>query len=54
MCPARKCYGRLLFEGLDELDQIAFICCGARENVHVVRHNAIGMDEKRAGYGVSS
>ena len=54
MRPARKCDCGLLFEGFHELDQVAFIRRSARKDVHVVGHNAIRMDEKRAGRGVSS
>jgi len=45
-----ECGSGFLFEGFDEFDQIAFIL--RRQNMHVVRHEAIGVNEKSAGGGI--
>jgi len=49
-----ECSSGFLFEGFDELDQIAFVRRRCRQNMNVVRHEAIGVNEKSAGGGVFS
>ncbi len=54
MRASRKCDCGVLFERLYEFDQIALILRASREEVHVVGHNAVGVDEERASIRVFS
>ena len=54
MCASGELYARVLLEGFDEFDQVAFVRCTCGEQMHVVRHDAICMDEKRAKAGMFS
>lgn len=49
MRAAREFMGSLLFEGFDERHQIAFIGGRGRQDVQVIGHDAIGMDEESTG-----
>jgi len=54
MRASRECDCGVLFERLYEFDQVAFVRCASREEMHVVGHNAVGVDEKRASIRVFS
>lgn len=54
MCATSKLEGGFLLEGFDEFDQVAFLRGPNRQKMHVVRHDAIRMYEKRANAGVFS
>lgn len=49
-----ECSSGFLFEGFDEFDQIAFVGCRGGQNMRVVRHEAISVNEKSAGGGMFS
>ncbi len=47
-----KLDGGFLFEGFDELCQVAFVRGASHEQMQVVRHNAVSVDEERAKAGM--
>ncbi len=49
-----KLNGGFLLKRFDEFDQVTFVCGAYREEMHVVRHDAIRVDKKRAKRGVFS
>jgi len=49
-----ECGSGFLFKRFDELDEIAFVGRRGRQNMRVVGHEAIGVNEKSAGGGVFS
>jgi len=52
MCASLELERRFLFEGFDELYEVAFVCCGGSQRVQMVRHEAVGMDKKVASGSV--
>ena len=54
MGAASKIEGGFLLERFDELDQVAFIRPASGQQMHVVRHDAICVNEERAYSGVFS
>jgi len=54
MRSAHEFGGGFLLERFNELDQIARFRCTDRQDVDVVRHNAIGVNEETAGSGMRS
>lgn len=52
MCASGEVDARFLLEGFDEFDQVAFVGRADREEMDVIRHDTICMDEKRAKAGV--
>ena len=49
-----KLDGGFLLEGFDEFGQVARICGPNRQQMHVVWHDAVRVDEKRANAGMFS
>ena len=54
MRPSLELERRFLLEGFDELHEVAVVCCRGCQRVQMVRHDAIGMDEKGASRSVFS
>jgi len=54
MCAAGKLDGGFLLEGFHEFDQIAFLRGPNGQQMYVVRHDAVRVDEKRASASVFS
>src|SRR5579863_1134037 len=54
MCASRKFDPGFLLERLYELDEVAFIIRSGGEEVYVVRHDAVGMNQEFARFGAFS